>query len=475
MSLFGRPNGEKMIAKRDVEGLIKALGYRKDDFVRRKAAEALGQVGDARAVGPLMAALQDSKAYVRKAAAGALGQIGDARAVEPLVAALNDRDRNVRSVAGHALDKMGWQPGQDEEGGAYWVVKGAWDKCIEMGAPAVAPLIAVLKDSDSDVRKAGAWALGKIGDARAAEPLIAALKDRNKDVRKAATKALGQIGDARGVEPLVAALKDTDLYVRYGAADALGQIGDARAVEPLIAALKDSDARWAVAEALGHIGDARAIEPLIAALKNGSSSAGEALGRIGDARAVAPLIAALKDGDWHVRGAAAEALGKIGDARAVKPLIPALKDGELYVLRAAADALDKMGWRPGHDESGAAYWVAKREWKKCIEMGKLSVDPLIAALKNGASDESRAAGDALGQIGDARAVEPLIAALGRRDWSPRTAAAESLFKLYRSAHLNRAHKSLILAQRGKITSDHGDENHSNCGHTDYGIGVEFPV
>jgi len=43
-----------MKAKRDVKGLIKALNYKKDDSVRRKAAWALGLIGDKRAVKPLI-------------------------------------------------------------------------------------------------------------------------------------------------------------------------------------------------------------------------------------------------------------------------------------------------------------------------------------------------------------------------------------------------------------------------------------
>ena len=53
---------------------------------RRAAAEALGQLGDKRAVEPLIAALQDDVENVRQAAAEALGQLGDERAVEPLIA-----------------------------------------------------------------------------------------------------------------------------------------------------------------------------------------------------------------------------------------------------------------------------------------------------------------------------------------------------------------------------------------------------
>jgi len=261
MGLFGPPNVEKMKAKRDVEGLIKALGYQKD-------------------------------ASVRQAAAGALGQMRDPRAVQPLIAALKDSDRHVPETAAEAL--------------------------VKIGTPAVEPLIVALKDSDSNVRRLAAGALGQIGDARAVEPLIAARTDSNWELRQAAARALEQIGDARAVEPLVAALKASKGFVRHAAAGALAKIGDARSFEPLVAALKDSNefVRKEAAEGLAKIGDARAVEPLIATLKDSyrwvRKAAAGALGQIADARAVEPLIAALKDSDEGVRMEAAEALDKLG-------------------------------------------------------------------------------------------------------------------------------------------------------------------
>ena len=359
-----------------------------------------------------IAALKDKDEYVRKAAAYALGKIKDPRAVEPLIAALKDHNSDVREAAAYALGKI-----KDPR--------------------AVEPLIAALKDEDSDVRKAAAEALGEIKDPRAVEPLIAALKDESSSVRRAAAEALGKIGDPRAVEPLIAALKDKDSDVRYAAAKALGEIKDPRAVEPLIAVPKDyySGVRYAVTEALVKIG-APAMEPLIAALKDKDSkdsdvrqAAAEALGEIKDPRAVEPLIAALGDESSGVRLAAAKSLGEIKDPRAVEPLSAALKDENKYVRRAAAHALDRLGWKPEQDEIAGWYWMAKCDWDKCVALGALTVEPLIAALKDTDEEVRRAAAEALGKIKDRRAVEPLSAAFKDTDKDVRQAAAVSLDRL----------------------------------------------
>jgi hypothetical protein len=47
MSIFGPPNVEKMEANRDIKGLIKALGYKKDPNLRKAAILALVNIGKA--------------------------------------------------------------------------------------------------------------------------------------------------------------------------------------------------------------------------------------------------------------------------------------------------------------------------------------------------------------------------------------------------------------------------------------------
>jgi hypothetical protein len=179
MGLFGPPNVENMKAKGDVQGLIKAMSYQKDVDVRVAAARALGQIGDARAVEPLIEILNDRQGSASLAAI-ALGKIGDSRAVEPLIAALKDKGANYYPIRSNAADALG-----------------------SIGdSRAVEPLVEALK-IDMSMIPGVAAAIGKIG-APALEQVISLVKDKNATVtqRQRAIRALGEIG---------ARLKDTAL------------------------------------------------------------------------------------------------------------------------------------------------------------------------------------------------------------------------------------------------------------------------
>jgi HEAT repeat protein len=83
-----------------------------DPGVRGSAAEALGEIGDPRAVGPLINALKDKSLGVRAwgvrvAATEALGKIGDPRAIEFLKELLTEKDSySVGKEAQKALDEI---------------------------------------------------------------------------------------------------------------------------------------------------------------------------------------------------------------------------------------------------------------------------------------------------------------------------------------------------------------------------------
>jgi len=152
----------------------------------------LGRLGSA-AVEPLIVTLYDQ--YAWEAAARALGQIGTP-AIEPLIAVLKSTPSwsSDQSHAPDVLDRLGWKPDRGVDGAVYWIARGEWDACVQIGSPAVAPLIGVLQRPGNSARGvAAAQALGQIGDARAVAPLIAVLgqSDNNsRSERQAAAEAL---------------------------------------------------------------------------------------------------------------------------------------------------------------------------------------------------------------------------------------------------------------------------------------------
>jgi HEAT repeat protein len=106
------------------------------------------------------------------------------------------------------------------------------------------------------------------------------------------------------------------------------------------------------------------------------------LGQVKDARAIEPLIDALQDEHVGVRGAAANALGTIGDVSAVPYLLPLMKQPNPQLVVWAAFALTRLG----HDHFTF----------------------LETALQSGEVDVRRSAILAMQQLGDPRAIGPLL-------------------------------------------------------------------
>jgi HEAT repeat protein len=130
------------------------------------------------------------------------------------------------------------------------------------------------------------------------------------------------------------------------------------------------------------------------------------LGDIGNREAVYPLIKTLNDEDANVGHSAAEALGKIGDRAALFPLIELLK-GEFWVQFSAIAAIGAM-----------------RDYRAVPHLLDLLDNELLAG----------AAADALGKIGDPRALPPLGTLLPRMDDDVAGQAAQAIMEIYRTAN-----------------------------------------
>ncbi|MCP4612817.1 MAG: hypothetical protein GY845_29330 [Planctomycetes bacterium] len=258
---------------------------------------------------------------VNTSAANALGEIGDKKAVEYILEMLNTRIKTFELRKLHRLD---FKPHAEEE--YKWTLRHSLD---EEGK------YSTIHDSDEDrlmatlyfTRKATIAAitsLRMIQDSRAVEPLIKIVRlDIDDEIRRIAAEALGASDDMR-------ARFYSDLYFGdYGKYTQKGVIFFDLLLEALASdeRMPGREVIISSAKALGEIGDTRAVEPLISLCEFHGSCAVEALGNIGDERAVGPLLKRRYRESYDIP----VALGKIGDERAVEPLIEDLKTNRLYL------------------------------------------------------------------------------------------------------------------------------------------------
>lgn len=155
---MGKPDFDKLKAKRDIKGLIKLLGD-KDPWVREIAVKVLGDIGFGVTVASALAKmLKDKSSKIRGHAVLALWSITtsaydddrDRIAISSIIEALIDEDERVRLDAAHALREG---VGPDIE--RFFVDS-------EAAKDAIPILRTALKDKDWYVREAAKDALKKI-------------------------------------------------------------------------------------------------------------------------------------------------------------------------------------------------------------------------------------------------------------------------------------------------------------------------
>jgi HEAT repeat protein len=119
--------------------------------------------------------------------------------------------------------------------------------------------------------------------------------------------------------------------------------------------------------------------------------------------AASGLAEGLYAGSWHVRKAAAEGLWELGDADGWG-LVEVVQRVYGQQREDILSALELIGWFPDDPMVEAAYRIAARDWRACVELGDVAVPFLIDALGSQDGTVRRAAAWTLGLIGDPRAV-----------------------------------------------------------------------
>jgi HEAT repeat protein len=268
-----------------------------------QVVEALSKIGEP-AIPVLIEALEDPRVTVRWGAVRALGRIGSVatEAIPALAASLKDESVQVRWAAARSL----------------WAIGPA-------AATATPMLVEALGDKDWVVRWSAARALGAVAADSDIDSIVgslaAALRDRDSRVCEAAAFALEQLGAAAR-----SALPELSMAATWAGGNETGDTPVCQVIDvgPAIEEVLMETGwtvRWASVRALGVVGRGRED-------------------------ALPSLMAALNDEEWQVRGVATLAIGQFGDdtpGATVTAVAQNLKDEHVAVRKAAAVALGELG------------------------------------------------------------------------------------------------------------------------------------
>ncbi len=236
-------------------------------ITRKRAALALGRIGDERAGPALVEALQaDTDQDVRQMAAFALGEIESPLGMDALISVLeNTRESGeVRARAIEALGKIAAALPRTEEA-----------RRLSIGQVILNVLAAERKEgatTEAGVRNRelellGLTAVLRARPADAGKVVVLFLSSADPRIRADAANTLARLRAKDGVDELrMLLVTDQSPIVRANAARALGAAEDEQAFDALLdRALHDDDLRVRVSaiRALGSLKDARAVEPLL--------------------------------------------------------------------------------------------------------------------------------------------------------------------------------------------------------------------
>jgi HEAT repeat protein len=209
-----------------------------DELVRQSAAYALGAQDSRKAVPRLIAlatrpvqmppndageeAWADAYPYDTCAAVDALGQLGDLRAVRPLLFLIESQGAEgpIYEEAVRALGTIGDPRGAQAVRQAFEATRSeaafADVLAAMFGIGAVDELSDLADSEDPVTRRSVCEELIRLGSPRAAATVAALLVDPDDDVRAAAREALTQTADDAIVQEIVAGLEDSSSEVRAG-------------------------------------------------------------------------------------------------------------------------------------------------------------------------------------------------------------------------------------------------------------------
>jgi HEAT repeat protein len=460
---FSAPRDKRILAIQEagsrkmveaVPALIEAL-YEPDTGISLAASESLGEIGDPRAIEPLLEVSRRNDAMLmREMPDSATGVLHSADFAEAEIKEPSANPYNFKELVVFKIDQLPQEyfladgspiPRKD------LVIKGLKDNSQQMRQMAakaaiglehddvVEPLIEALDNpfEVESVRFMAAEALGGMQSEKSVDSLLRALKDENVAVRYSAAAALSGRNEEKVIEALFEALSDPDSYVRSSIACALGTTRDPRALNTLFQAMNDESevVRFSVAKAIACFPSAEIIDEIAMRLQNSHKpmtlSLLEILGHIKEEQSVELLRRYLHHDDSEISYKASMALiGQENDAL-IDDLIQASRrlDDELLQLMKSDVSGELL--RSGRSSSRADAKNVVAADKKLEDFRNLPAN--LEKLRKGLLDASpNIRGSAANTLGDFSAPEAIeLLAAARRDENEfvRSSVVSSLGKI----------------------------------------------
>ncbi|MCF7816657.1 MAG: HEAT repeat domain-containing protein [Kiritimatiellales bacterium] len=463
----------KWKAKGNVEKLIGALQDPKAN-IRQAAATALGELKAEAAVEPLAALFNDPESSVGLRAIDALVAIGNGPATGHLISALQLTNSNARALAATGLGTLNATHAVDAliaalDDSAEPVQCAVASSLGAIGEEkASGPLAEKLKAPSPTLRLACAQALGSTKGSAAIKGLIGAMADDNDTVRTAVTASLVSIGTP-SVPAALDALRDDNEAMRQGAIAVLqGLNAIPTSGENLIwyelarvAVGNKTDLDMALVDQLARM-DGDAVDTLLEAAGHNVSTfrnhAFRALENIGQPCAAKAVAAATSHAgpagrmwfnarstwsgapSWRLdlwgaltalnpayaldkaTAANLQAQGRTAFRVISAPDFAPTRETTPLLIRLLSDETVPPPEQPDVDEAGMP--VIKRSVdrfrgeanqqmakERLVAAGDLAVFPLLAALYDRNNLIASHAAAILGEMGDHRALDPLIGIL----------------------------------------------------------------
>lgn len=473
--------------KKIVETLINALNEDDDESVKEMVINTLGRMGDRKAVAHLISNLDSLNDELKELIILALGEIGGKESLEFIKLALEENKLEIKLRAIEALGKISYPESTEEL--VYTLLEDNLEIKLyaiaslgEIGdAAAIRPLRKFLNNRKWIIRKYSLNSLGKITECPM-EVFINALEDEDCRVREKAVEIIGIRGDENSIDRLNRVLDDPDEDVKLRASEILKKYDKLDFIllpEEKIERIDD------INEFVNEIGKDEVVENLIDYLEEDKSEIKDNLTEIFDVISqrmpeiqeeikeeigidssqekidiksiledeididlfqdeeidIEPLLYDLMDNDYIVWWGAKEDLRKLGEP-AVMPLINLLDDENQTIRGRVVLALSEIG-----DERAIAPLIEHLEYENTVmrkkislslnKFGKNAVPPLIDALEHEDFEVRESAAEALGEIGEPDALEPLERASNDENVYVRNraeAAIRRIIKMARSSN-----------------------------------------